>query len=43
MLEKFLKNKDTKKLTKAEQISISKGMPEPNCHNNAAADKYYAC
>ncbi|TDW49943.1 hypothetical protein EV144_102373 [Flavobacterium sp. 270] len=42
MLEKFLKNKDTKKLTKAEQIKISEGQPELNC-NNAAADKYNAC
>ncbi|WP_289664441.1 hypothetical protein [Flavobacterium panacagri] len=43
MLEKILKSKETKKLTKKEQKNILGGeyATEPNCDN--AAEKYYAC
>lgn len=44
MLEKILKSKETKKLTKKEQKNILGGefSQEPNC-DNAVAEKYYAC
>lgn len=43
MLEKILKSKETKKLTKKEQKNLLGGeASEPNCYN-ATADKYYAC
>ncbi|BDU24406.1 MULTISPECIES: hypothetical protein [unclassified Flavobacterium] len=44
MLEKILKSKETKKLTKKEQKNILAGeyALEPNC-NNPADEKYYAC
>lgn len=43
MLEKILKSKETKKLTKKEQKNILGGeSSESNCYN-ATADKFYAC
>jgi hypothetical protein len=44
MLEKFLKNNETKEITKAEQKNINEGdyQSEFHCYN-ATADKYYAC
>ncbi|MEN2398193.1 hypothetical protein GKZ90_0000255 [Flavobacterium sp. MC2016-06] len=44
MLEKFLKNQDTKEITKAEQKNINEGdsPSDFNCYN-ATADKFYAC
>jgi len=43
MLEKILKSKETKKLSKKEQKDIlGDESSEPNCYN-ATADKYYAC
>ncbi|MFC4391940.1 hypothetical protein [Flavobacterium quisquiliarum] len=43
MLEKILKSKETKKLTKKEQKNILGGeSTEPNCYN-AVAEKNYAC
>lgn len=44
MLEKILKSKETKKLSKKEQKNIVGGeySSEPNCYN-ATADKFYAC
>ncbi|WP_262699464.1 hypothetical protein [Flavobacterium ustbae] len=44
MLEKILKSKETRKLTKKEQKNIlaSDYGQEFNC-NDATVDKYYAC
>lgn len=44
MLEKILKSKETKKLTKKEQKDIlgAEYTAELNC-DNAVAEKYYAC
>ncbi|MCR4031908.1 MULTISPECIES: hypothetical protein [Flavobacterium] len=43
MLEKILKSKETKKLTKKEQKNILGGeTQEPNCHD-AVVEKNYAC
>jgi len=44
MLEKILKSKETRKLTKKEQKNIlgSEYSQELNC-NDTAVEKYYAC
>ncbi|MFH6992030.1 hypothetical protein [Flavobacterium sp. FlaQc-48] len=44
MLEKFLKNEGTERLSVEEQKSIN-GIysPEFDCNNNPATDKEYAC
>ncbi|WP_433834768.1 hypothetical protein [Flavobacterium anhuiense] len=44
MLEKILKSKETRKLTKKEQKNIldSQYLQEFNC-NGATVDKYHAC
>jgi len=44
MLEKILKSKETRKLTKKEQKSIlgSEYSQELNC-NDTTVEKYYAC
>ncbi|MFC0777745.1 hypothetical protein [Flavobacterium sp. HJSW_4] len=44
MLEKILKSKETRKLTKKEQKNIlgSEYSQELNC-NDAGVEKYYAC
>ncbi|UWY29517.1 hypothetical protein [Flavobacterium sp. TR2] len=46
MLEKILKSKDTKKLTKKEQKNIlgnDEYSQEINCHDDVAFEKHYAC
>ncbi|MET3025218.1 hypothetical protein ABXT06_00930 [Flavobacterium sp. UW10123] len=45
MLEKILKSKETRKLTKKEQKNIlgNEYLQELNCHDVAVVEKYNAC